>query len=71
MWHPSCKYWSVFISERERIMGYTTKILDLQFAMETSDRVANYEQQEIDCEEYDFDVDPVNAEYYSRYCSII
>lgn len=52
-------------------MGYTTKILDLQFAMETSDRVANYEQQEIDCEEYDFDVDPVNAEYYSRYCSII
>ena len=51
-------------------MGYTNKILDLQFA-DITDRIANYEQQDIDCDEYDVDVDPVNADYYSRYCGIL
>lgn len=51
-------------------MGYTNKISDLQFAVDVTNRIANNDELDIDCDEFDVDVDPVNAEYYSRYCSI-
>lgn len=52
-------------------MGYSNKISDFQFGLDITDRIANDEQEDMDCDEFDVDVDPVNAEYYSRYCSIL
>ena len=51
-------------------MNETARFNDVQQALKNHMSFAELESQEIDFDVFDIDVDLVNAEYSSRYCSI-